>query len=339
MATIWWRGRSAYLNWRDEHRKQHRHSLGPIPERQAEKIRAAKEYELSTGQRVLVDFGVPLFRDFAQDYLKWYEAEYPATEYNCRLVVEQTLVPEFGFTALDQFRITQIEQAKTKWRQPVKRKERIIRVKPDTINKRLRTLKAMLNRAVEWEVIQRNPIAKLKPVKKIVDAPPVWYSIEQLRLLYQVTPRAAIWKLMANTGLRRGEAQHLRWEHVLKDRLRVLSEDGARTKSGKWREVPKTPAAITALEELRAAAPDSDYVLPRMTPQSLSRHFAHDVAKAKLEGNLHCLRHTFCSQLVMLGVPLRTVQVLAGHSTIVMTQKYAHLSPDHLQGALAGLDL
>lgn len=339
MATIWWRGRSAYLNWRDPDGQQRRHSLGPIPERQAEKIRAAKEYELTTGQRVLVDFGVPLFRDFADDYLKWYEAEHPATEYNCRLVVEQALVAEFGYTALDQIKPAAVEQAKAKWRQPFKRKERVIKVKPETINKRIRTLKAMLNRAVEWEIIQRNPISKVKPVKKVDDAPPVWYSIEQLRLLYQVSVRAPIWKLMANTGVRRGEALNLRWEHVLKDRLRVLSEEGARTKSARWREVPLTPAALGALEELKAAAPTSDYALPRITAQSLSRHFQHDAAKAKLDGNLHCLRHTFCSQLVMRGVPLKTVQVLAGHSTPAMTNKYAHLSPDHLMGALAGLDL
>lgn len=335
MATIYWRGRSAYLNWRDD-RGQHRQSLGALPPRQAEKIRAAKEYELATGQRLLVDLGVPLFRDFATDYLKWYEAEHPATAYNCRLIVEQALVPEFGFTALDQIKPAQVDHVKAKWRQPIKKKnDRIVQLKPDSINKRLRTLKAMLNRAVEWEILRVSPIKAVKAVKKLSDKPPTFYSSEQLRLLYQISDRAPIWKLMANTGMRRGEAQQLRREHVLKDRIRVLSEEDARTKSGRWREIPLTPAAISALEELG----QEGYVLPRMTGQSLSRHFQHDAAKAGLDGNLHCLRHTFCSHLVMLGVPLRTVQVLAGHSTIVMTQKYAHLSPDHLQAALSSLDI
>jgi site-specific recombinase XerD len=128
---------------------------------------------------------------------------------------------------------------------------------------------------------------------------------------------------------------HLRREHVLSDRIRVLSEEGARTKSGRWREITLTPSAKAALQELS----QTGYVLPRMTPQSLSRHFAHDAKKAGLPGNLHCLRHTFCSHLVMLGIPLKTVQELAGHATPAQTNKYAHLSPDHLKGALAGLDL
>lgn len=338
MATIYWRGRSAYLNWRDE-RGQHRQSLGAVPPRQAEKIRAAKEYELTTGQRVLVDLGVPLFRDFAKDYLSWYEAEHPSTAYNCRLIVENDLVAEFGFTALDQIRPAQVEQAKAKWRQPVRRKvgekTKIYRVGAETINKRVRTLKAMLSRAVEWEVIQRHPFPKVKGVKNTASKPPTFYSIEQLRLLYQVSERAPIWKLMANTGMRRGEALHLRREHVLKDRLHVLSEEDARTKSTKWRDIPLNPAALGALEDLGKET----YVLPRITPQSLSRAFAKDAKRAGIGGNLHCLRHTFCSHLVMQGIPLRTVQTLAGHSTIVMTQKYAHLSPEHLAGALSGLDL
>lgn len=334
MATIYWRGRSAYLNWRDE-RRQHRQSLGPIPQRQAEKIRAAKEYELTTGQRVLVDLGVPLFRDFARDYLTWYEAEHPSTAYNCRLTVEGNLVPEFGFTALDQIRPAQVEAAKAKWRQPVKRKGKAYKVGPETINKRLRTLKAMLSRAVEWEVISRHPFPKVKGAKVTKDKPPTFYSVEQLRLLYQVSDRAPIWKLMANTGLRRGEALHLRREHVLKDRLHVLSEENARTKSTRWRDIPLSPAALSALEDLGKG----EWVLPQVTPQSLSRAFLKDARKAGIGGNLHCLRHTFCSHLVMQGIPLRTVQALAGHSTIVMTQKYAHLSPEHLAGALAGLDL
>ena len=53
----------------------------------------------------------------------------------------------------------------------------------------------------------------------------------------------------------------------------------------------------------------------------------------------HCLRHTFISRLVMAGVDLRTVQELAGHKTISMTVRYAHLAPEHNQAAIEKLDL
>ena len=42
----------------------------------------------------------------------------------------------------------------------------------------------------------------------------------------------------------------------------------------------------------------------------------------------HTLRHTFASWLVQKGTPLYTVATLMGHSTLEMTQRYAHLAPD-----------
>ncbi len=41
----------------------------------------------------------------------------------------------------------------------------------------------------------------------------------------------------------------------------------------------------------------------------------------------HDLRHSFASQLVTAGVPVRQVQEWLGHSTITMTMRYAHLAP------------
>jgi site-specific recombinase XerD len=47
----------------------------------------------------------------------------------------------------------------------------------------------------------------------------------------------------------------------------------------------------------------------------------------------HDIRHTFASRLVMAGADIRAVQQLLGHKSIVMTMKYAHLSPDHTADA------
>jgi site-specific recombinase XerD len=50
------------------------------------------------------------------------------------------------------------------------------------------------------------------------------------------------------------------------------------------------------------------------------------------------LRHTFISRLVQKGVNLKVVQVAAGHRTIAMTARYAHLDKSALVNAMALLD-
>lgn len=49
---------------------------------------------------------------------------------------------------------------------------------------------------------------------------------------------------------------------------------------------------------------------------------------------VHALRYTFASHFVMNGGNILTLQKILGHSTVVMTMRYAHLSPDHLQDAI-----
>lgn len=113
---------------------------------------------------------------------------------------------------------------------------------------------------------------------------------------------AHVWRLLANTGLRRGEALALRWEWINGNWLRVPSTEERRTKSGKWREVPLTEGAMIALFALPMNSP---YVLPRIAPESLSRAAIRDIRRASLLGSIHTFRHTYISHLVMAGEPLR----------------------------------
>ena len=53
---------------------------------------------------------------------------------------------------------------------------------------------------------------------------------------------------------------------------------------------------------------------------------------------LHDLRHSFASQLVAKGIPLKGVQTLLGHADIRMTMRYAHLSPSETARYVEVLD-
>jgi integrase len=44
-------------------------------------------------------------------------------------------------------------------------------------------------------------------------------------------------------------------------------------------------------------------------------------------GNVHILRHTFCSHLAVRGAPAKAIQELAGHANLTTTLRYMHLSP------------
>jgi len=50
--------------------------------------------------------------------------------------------------------------------------------------------------------------------------------------------------------------------------------------------------------------------------------------------HFHDTRHCFASALAMRGVPLQVIAELLGHRTLAMAQRYAHLSPQVLQGAV-----
>ena len=75
---------------------------------------------------------------------------------------------------------------------------------------------------------------------------------------------------------------------------------------------------------------DHTYLCPRMHPKSYSRAFEKSARRAGLEGSLHWLRHSFCINLLLGGSNIRTVQMLAGHSTITVTENYLRVIPDKI---------
>ncbi|WP_419806321.1 tyrosine-type recombinase/integrase [Terriglobus sp.] len=159
-----------------------------------------------------------------------------------------------------------------------------------------------------------------------------------------------------HTGMRKGEQYSVEWPEVFFKRNRIQLEE---TKNGSSREIPLNRTSRAAYEALYARRPEVN----DEDGKAVGRH-AGRVHLTKWGANLndsrtwwelaveeaaremlglqgftwHCLRHTFISRLVMAGVDLRTAQELAGHKTISMTVRYAHLAPEHNQAAIDRLD-
>jgi integrase len=316
MATISTRKGYRVLNWTDATGQRKQTSLakvGVLSAKQERDILITKEFELSTGARILNvnRRPAPRFEQFARDYLIWHAAEWPDSHFRVAQIVHDHLLPEFGLDPLNLISVEKAEAYKT---------ARKFRVRGSTVTKELRVLHAMLNRAVRLKVIADNPIAIVQAPKQLDSKPHHWYEDpEDLTKLYAASDYGPVWRFMANTGLRRGEALHMRRVWVT-DAVRIQSTGEERTKAGKWRKIPFTDGARIALE----AIPESVYLLPRIAPESLSRAFARDARACGLEGSLHSLRHTYICRLLLAGVPIRTVQLYAGHASITTTEKYAY---------------
>jgi integrase len=148
-----------------------------------------------------------------------------------------------------------------------------------------------------------------------------------------------------DTGMRRSEIVNLKWENVDLERniILVANSESFKTKSGRQRIVPINSLAKRILITRERISPYVfvNYKGQKMYDNYLGQCFRKSVRNAKLEGKIsfHSLKHTFASWLVQSGVGIYEVQKLLGHSSVVVTQVYAHLSENVLHKAVDRIKL
>ena len=107
-----------------------------------------------------------------------------------------------------------------------------------------------------------------------------------------------------------------------------------KTKSGRERNVPLSAAAIALLDTVpRRRHCDWIFANPKTLKPYVSIFSSWDTARTAAglaEVRVHDLRHSFASFLVNAGCSLYEVQKILGHSSVIMTQRYSHLSQDSL---------
>lgn len=310
MATLYLRSGRYYLNWREDG-QQFRRSLGKVDRKTAQAIRAEKEAELrgliTTTRGVTVG-------DILSDYLAWYESARPSTY-------------KRAVSALKPFRAAHDRLAAESL--PASAIERWAHAQTATgsTEKALKLARAAFRRAIAQRVIARSPMEGVSIPKPMTSRAPDFYRPAQLTKLAE-TKRAPIWAFMVNTGIRRGEMAKARREDVRSGMIYVESSATGRTKNLRWRPIPLNKAAREALESL------GDDRLVECHPDTLGDWFAQDAKTAGLPGSLHWLRHTFCTALAQSGVSLHDIKRLAGHSSITVTEQYAHHMPGFGQDAV-----
>lgn len=338
------------LSWTEQvgdNRRRTRLSLGAVPREQAERARTIKELELASGiQLTPVTARIALSREasrtlsdfFKADYRPWHASQYPSSVGKLT-TCWNTLEPVFGGLPMADITTARVESWKSK-RMTARVPNAERGLSPETVRKELNQLRAMLRRAVMWGAIKADPCPNIERISRTSDQAPRMLSRQELDNIYAKSGwRAAWWRFIVNTGLRRGEACKARRADIHSDdggalTLRVESTAKGRTKSGRARFIPLNAAARSALAEL-----GDDKLFPAIIPRVFSRHFETAARRAGIDASIHCLRHTFCSHLAAAAVPAHVIQKLAGHSSLAVTQKYLWMQHGATLSAVEGVCL
>lgn len=222
----------------------------------------------------------------------------------------------------------------------------------ESINSVLRTFKRIINEALVMEYFSSDPFKNCSQLKKSIQKE-VFLSKEDIQLLYlanQEDVHIDLIMVALNTGMRRGELAGLCWDKVHFDRklievarTRDQYEFKDNTKSGVRRFVPMNSKCISILLKLHEQRKnENDYVFKDQNGQAFNVHHFYRIfqrmqEKAKLTKHycFHDLRHTFSSHFMMNGGNLYDLQKILGHSKSETTQRYAHLSLNHLNEVIS----
>lgn len=253
-----------------------------------------------------------------------------------------------------------------------------VRISDRTIEYIKIVLYGALQQAVENTLLIRNVCDAVKLPKNADKKRIRVFSLEEqnrfINALDNERLRAAF-LLDLSTGLRVGELLALKWQNIdLEKGLLNINETLSRikdfdneenktkllygtpkTESG-IRQIPllesmvkvlKTHKAEQAKEKLLAGPlyNDNDLVFctnlgKEIDPPNFSKVFYRILKKAGIaHANLHCLRHTFATRGLENGIELKVMQVLLGHSSIVITaDTYSHVLPNKKKEAMEKLN-
>lgn len=143
-------------------------------------------------------------------------------------------------------------------------------------------------------------------------------------------------EILVDTGIRLSELLNLTYEDINFETnlISIWINKGDRPRS-----IPMTKRVRRILEERRGSGVMQPFMLKGYQAQNAWRWVRRKMGLPQdPEFILLALRHTTASRLVNKGVDLYVVQEWLGHSTIQVTERFAHVSPNKLAHAATLLE-
>ena len=312
----------------------------------------------------------PTFHEFASDWLEASKGEWRETtrlDYEWQL--SHHLLKFFARHRLSQITIAEVDRYRTHKLREVKKVGRVkvvngkrvkvledVKLSPTSINKTITRLGQILEQAVEYGLIERNPARGKRRKAKANKPAPVWLdSAEQIRALLDAAgemdrkaksngkvPRRAILATLTFAGLRVGELIELRWRDVNLAEGRITVR-ASKTDAGA-RTIDMLPVLRDELASLKAGGGGAgERVFPTqaggpMNPSNVRTRIltpAAKLASTQLEAagatplpdglTPHKLRHTFASLLASIEPDTGAVMEQLGHTDPTFTFRvYRH---------------
>lgn len=237
---------------------------------------------------------------------------------------------------------------------------------PETVNHYIRTIKGFCRWLVRSGRLRKNPLEGLSLLNAQVEIRHARRELttDQLRRLLDGTQastrnfrgltgedRACLYLTAAATGFRARALAHLTaadFDMRGKTPIITLAARFNKSKKPKIQPLPPEAAAILAryLHNKPLSRPvwgsswlDRGADMIRLDLEAVGIPYVVEGPHGPEYADFHALRHSYLTLLGRSGVDLRTAQVLAGHSTPVLTARYTHRRLDDLAGAVARLPM
>ena len=218
-----------------------------------------------------------------------------------------------------------------------------------SVNRELATLRRLLRIAHDWQIIGRVPRIRLNLKAERNREYVMSHDTERNYLEFAPQPLRDAALLMLDTGLRIGELLSLKWVDVHMQPVGDARFGFIRIRKGKSKNAPRNlslaPRVHAMLAE-RSAQAKSDYVFTDAAGFGLVSIYTLEGQHKHMKGSLklpkdaviHSFRYTFGTRLGEAGADAFTIMKAMGHSSVIVSQKYVHPTPEAMERAFERLN-